>query len=116
MSIHEEQKTSLEILWEQDRKFAGMGPKDLRKVAADEKAITLVQFSKTTSMDGEQMSVQIPIYELDSREDVNNRVKMLVSVIIGRMTEVNEAMLAAEEAGKIPANVRELLEKKAKAQ
>jgi hypothetical protein len=88
---------------ERHKKFHESGPKDLKKGERNEKgelkdAIATFQVTRST-IDNEQMSVSIPVFESDSREDLDLRVGMLMSIMQDRIEDAAKAwQKSADEA------------------
>jgi hypothetical protein len=79
-------------------KYDLLGPKDCRQAAEGEKIICSIGVQKPISADGEIMTLQIPIFQMDSKEDVDQRVAVLLAPLQKRMYAMNMAMLAQEKA------------------
>jgi hypothetical protein len=80
------------------QKFDVMGPVDCRRPEEGEKMLTQYSFQKTTAMDGEIATIQIPIFERDSAKDVQDRIGALLAPLQKRMFDNNQALLAQEKA------------------
>jgi len=65
-----------------------LGPKE---VAKDSAIFTKIDVVRVTSKTGEQFHMECPLYVDDTREEVNTRMGMLLSVVQDRLEEENEA-------------------------
>lgn len=77
-------------------KYHAMAPKDTCKDG--ETPLFRVNVVRTTSHTGEQFHIDCPVYSTDTREELDNRVGMCLSVIQDRLEAENEAYLAVQEA------------------
>lgn len=71
------------------KRFHSIGPKDL-KWPWRKRPLNIIHVQKEVSS-GEHMSVDVPIYKTDSREDITDRVGLFVSILQDRMDEFAEA-------------------------
>lgn len=82
MKIHEEAKKT--------------GPKDCH-FGDPKDVVARVEFARATSTDGEQMSISIPVFKEDTREMLDQRVHMFISLTTERMTAWNEVIDAQNQ-------------------
>lgn len=104
---------------ERHKKFHESGPKDLKDGDRNEKgelknAIATFNVTRST-IDNEQMSVSIPVFTSDSREDLDLRVGMLMSIMQDRIEDAAKAWAeVADKANDEEANdarIKELAKK-----
>lgn len=81
---------------EKHEKWHKLGPVECRW---EEKPVTVINVTRST-MDNEQFSIAIPVFQGDSRVDLENRVGLFLSIAQDRMTEANEAWRIADEKSK----------------
>jgi hypothetical protein len=71
-----------------------LGAKDVLK---DSTPLTQVSVTRVTSKTGEQFHMDCPIYGDDTREEINERMGMFLSIIQDRLEEENAAWNEIEE-------------------
>lgn len=71
------------------RRWHSLGPKDCKWPGA-KKAVTSISVTRST-IDNEQMSIAIPVFCDDTREDLSDRLGMMLSVVQERLDESAEA-------------------------
>lgn len=81
---------------EQHKRFHGLGPAD---VTWHEKPLCAIAITKSVS-EGEQWSVNVPIFKEDTRESLRDRAWMLATLLQDRLDEYATAWKEAEERGK----------------
>lgn len=74
---------------EKHQKYHSVGPKDVKFGGKDD-AVMMVGITRST-MDSEQISIQVPVFAGDSREDMDLRIGMALSIAQDRMEDVNQA-------------------------
>lgn len=74
---------------EKHQKFHSVGPKDVKFGGKDD-AVMMVSITRST-IDNEQLSVSVPVFAQDSREDMDLRIGMALSIAQERMEDANEA-------------------------
>lgn len=74
---------------EEHKKYHELGPKDL-KWPFKVRPMNVITVQKEVSS-GEHMTINIPIFKNDSRNDIKYRVGMYVSILQDRMDEFAEA-------------------------
>lgn len=60
----------------------------------DEKKVFLLRVSKVTSMNGEQIDVTCNVPMSSTDEELKSTLRRMTNLIDGRLTEVNEKLLA----------------------
>lgn len=76
------------------RKYHELSPCDV--FTKEETPITSYDVGRATSATGEQFHFSCPVYKSDTREELNNRIQFLMSIVQDRLEEENEAMQEAE--------------------
>lgn len=82
-------------LSERTKEFHTLGPCDVKK--GGEETWMKVNVVRQTSHTGEQFHFEIPVYASDTREEMNKRIGMCLSVIQDRLEEENEAFLEIQQ-------------------
>lgn len=87
-------------LTEETEKYHTLGPKETSK--GSEECWMKVNVVRQTSHTGEQFHFEIPVYASDTRDEMNDRIHMCLSVIQDRLEQENTAFLKiqAEEQKK----------------
>lgn len=73
-------------------KYHKLSPKDVGL-----QATLPLQISRTVAESGEQMTMEVPIYPDDSREQMKDRINFALSVMQDRLEDVNAAILEAKK-------------------
>lgn len=79
---------------EKSKQFHTLGPKDVSKT---EETWMKVNVVRTTSHTGEQFHIECPVYATDTREEMDARVGMCLSIIQDRLEEENQAFLKIQQ-------------------
>ncbi len=96
---------------EEHKKYHSLAPKDLfwGKTSLVKKPSVVMAFQVTRStIDNEQISFSVPVFEQDSRDDIKERMGFAFSIVQDRLDDANKAW---QEAAK---KAEEEAEKKAK--
>ncbi len=77
------------------RRYHEAGPKDVHFGGKDD-AVMMVSISRST-IENEQMSIQVPIFANDSREELDLRIGMAASILQDRQDDASEAWKQVNE-------------------
>jgi hypothetical protein len=79
-------------------KFHALGPIDTIKSGGER--VMGIQIARQTNATGEQIVMECPVYNTDTRDELNARLQMCYSLLQDRLEDENKAMLALEEKAK----------------
>jgi len=75
-------------------KYHAMKPEDIKW---DGPKVATIEYLRPTSNDGEQVSLAIPVFKDDSREQLTDRINFLYSVVQDRMEDNNKAVMESNQ-------------------
>lgn len=79
------------MLLPEHERFHKLSPKDV-KLQGDKKHAMVFDIQRTTLHTGENVHVSVPVYDDDSREELNDRIGFAFSVIQDRLEQENLAV------------------------
>lgn len=88
------------MLLSEHQPYHVMGPKDIG-LDPDKKSAMTIDVLRTTNHTGEQLHVQVPVYGNETREEVQQRLGFVYSLIQDRLEEENKAVAWRNERSDI---------------